>query len=425
MNLGSGLLIQGLKEGKTTARGQTACGDQDEHTIAIEVVPCDKETIQKLRDQIKDLKSQFHETVDQIKRLRNNPEYVRAKSEIDRHLTNMGVKALEILVSAAGEKGGSLGDVASILGEIYDITEEGTWEGRWSVKDMLIKNYINLGKRMTIGIISDLVEYGEAGLEFGHDLDVMKATGQALEEPLRRSKELQKQYDDANRRLVDICKDIVGDESKPGKPQSPEPPTLEPQPPAPQPTEPQPPTPQPHTPQPPQPAEPTEPVPTEPPRGQEPPPAPPDDEDIIIEPPLPPVTPPPGGGGGFPIECGCDRWDQSGWSSNPEGLGRIGQDIGSLVPCLNEFNQKTVRPMEIANDTTSLLFERMEQAMMLPEAQKVQAFRGFLPLMSDLRARYTQFVNEFKSMSDSLNQCRPAIERAGEIIGATGPETGR
>ena len=413
-NLGTGLLIQGVNEGTTTARGKTRCGDQDEHIITIEVVPCDKETKQKIRDQIKDLKTQKDDNLAQINRLRSDPEYQRAKSEINRHLTKMGVKALGIFSSAAGE--GDLGDVADILGEIHDITEEGTWTGHWSITDMYIKSQINLVKKLTLGIVNDLIEYGEAGSEVGNDLDVMKATSRALEEPLRRSQELQKQYDEANRRQVDICKDYAGEDGEPGKPQ---PPAAEPQPPTPQPTKPQPPEPESPTPQPTEP-KPPRPEPIEPPVDSKPP--APDDDDIIGDPPLPPTTPP-GSSGGFQVECGCDGWDQSGWSNNSEGMSRISQDIGSMVPCLEDFNKNTVKSMEIMNDSTSQLFDLMEQALTLPETQKVQAFREFLPIMSDLKAKYTQFGQEFKSMSDSLSRCGPTVERAVEIIGTAEPET--
>ncbi len=406
-NSGSSLQITGKQEGVTTAQGQTRCGHKDEHLITIEVVPCDQETKRRLQQKIEDLKKQKDENLKDVLRIRDDPEFNRALRETDRHMTKMGAKALGIFVSAAGaEGGGALDIVSEVIQQLHDVTEEGTWTGRWSLVDMYIKMQINFVKKMTIGIIADLVEYGQAGLEVGHDLDVIKAGCQALEKSLRRQKELQEQYDDANRRQVELCKDFGGPE--PTEPKPPEPPPEPPHPPPPA----EPPPPQPSPPPPP---EPPPPPPAEPPEPQGP------GDDIIIEPPPPP--PPPPQGGGFPTDCGCDRWDTTSWQGTPEGIGGIGQDIDGFLPCFGQFNQNTFEPMRTTTNSTLQLFDQLEQALSLPETAKVRAFRGALPEMLELKNNFVRHGREFGSMSDSLNRCSQPIHRIGEVIGIIGEGT--
>ncbi len=397
-NLGVGLMIQGKQEGVTTAQGQTICGDQDEHLITIEVVNCDEETKRKLQEKIDDLKKQKDENLEEIKRISSDPEFVRAKSELDRHLTSMGVKATKILLgSLTGGEYSTLDKIADVLLELQNVTEEGTWTGNWSLLDMYIKTQVNFVKQMTIGIIGDLIEYGEAGLEVGHDLDVIKATCEKLKEPARKQQELQKQYDEANRRQVEICKDFGG------KPKPPEPKPPEPQPPQPEPPKPKPPSPKP--------GEPSESPEPEPPK--------PGDEEIPpIEPPPPP--PPTQTTGGFPIECSCESWDIQQWSNKPKGLENISQDIGGFVSCLDQFLQNTVDPLESTATATEQLFEQLEQALLLPDSQKIQTYQNALPAMIELRDKNIMLGTEFRSMNDSLNKCGSTLQNAGETIEITG-----
>lgn len=413
VNTGSGLQIQGLKEGKTSTRAQTRCGNRDEYSYAIEVVNCDEETKQKLRDKLKEIDEQIAQTRDQLNSIHNDREFIRAKKDIDRHMTKMSAKALGIFISAAGAEGsgGVLDHVSEIVQQLHDVTEEGSWTGNWSLVDMYIKLQVNTVKKFTIGIINDLIEYGEAGLEVGHDLDVIKATVESLKEPLQRLKDLYKDRKEVVGRQFDLCKDY-------GEPQQPEPKPPEPEPPTHPPTEPKPPTPPPQPPPQPPPAEPQPPEPTEPIEPTEPEPPGPGD-DVIVEPPLPPSTPPPSGGG-FPIDCGCARWNQNQWSGTPEGMRNMGNDLGSVFPCLDQFMQNTGRPLESASRSVMSLFERFEQASALPDSQKGEVYRAAMPEMLELRDKHIQYGLEFKSMSDSLSQCNQATKKAVEIIGTAG-----
>jgi len=419
-DLGTGLLIQGLQEGQTTAQAQDRCGHKDEQIITIEVVPCDQETIKKLRDQLKELQSKLDENKKRFNDRRNDPEFSRTMHEIDRHLTTAAVKGLGIGAAiaggAAGEAPGALDYVLEVLSHIRDVTEEGTWSGRWNVQDMIIKHYTTMGKRLTLGIINDLIEFGEAYSEAREGIEILDRIVKELQKIREEGDEIRKEYNKIDLRLIDLCKDY-GIER-------PEPPPAEPPPAEPPPTEPPPAEPgtPPRPPQPPPPTEPTEPPPTEPGEGEQPPGEPPGDDDIIIEPPPPPPPPPSAGPGGFPVDCGCERWDQSGWAQTTEGLGRIRQDVAAMVPCLDEFMENSSRPVEATADSTNRLFESMEQALWLPEEQKVETFRGFLPLLDELKNKYTRFGGEFMSVSDSLGQCNQAIEQAGELIRGGGSQ---
>ncbi|MEW6051748.1 MAG: proline-rich domain-containing protein [Candidatus Zixiibacteriota bacterium] len=235
-NLGTSLAIQGVKEGVTSARGQTGCGDQDEHLITIQVVPCDKETIQKLRDRLKELKAQWDELRAENDRLLKSPEFTRAKHEFDKNLTKCWVKVFSILASGLGAVEGAvsgaapgvtdLDNIADMLGDFYDATEEGTWEGNWSLWNMY-KNYqIGAAKKMTLGIANDVIEYGEAWFAVEDALQVIKEVVKTLQENRMRYKEVRNQHDEIDRRLVELCNDFGdGSEepggSEPGQPQQP------------------------------------------------------------------------------------------------------------------------------------------------------------------------------------------------------------
>ena len=93
-----------------------------------------------------------------------------------------------------------------------------------------------------------------------------------------------------------------------------------------------------------------------------------------------------------------------------------------MVPCLDDLMDSTAQPACSLTDVTSRLLENMKQAMLLPEARRVETFRSYLLLLDDLKTKYVWMAGEFMSISDSLSQCRQAIAQADAIRSASGTQ---
>ncbi len=418
-NLGTGLVIRGVREGVTTARGQTACGDQDEHTITIEVVPCDKETIQKLRDELEELKRQRDEILDEHQRRLKDPEFSRATKEVDKSLSKCLVKLLSIAASTLGAAEGAVtgampspqdpDNIADMLGDFYDATEKGTWEGDWSLWDMYWEYQFGFARKITLGIANDVYEYGEAWFAAHDALAVMKKVVAELKELRKQYKEAAKKYNEVDRRLFDVCKDKGHDTGEPGASEPPQPPI-----------------------------ESQDRKPAEPPMGSKPssdqsggqPPADessgdggeqpptdestnqPDDDDIIWDPPFPPGNPP--SSGGFPIECDCEKWDKSA-SDGQVSLGQVGRGIDMMLFCMERFEKETLKPIEMANDSTRKLLDEIEIGLALPESQRAKAFQDILPRLGTARDRVKSLGNELVSFKTTSEGCSEASK---QMVGA-------
>ncbi len=429
-NLGTSLVIQGNKEGVTTARGTTDCGDQDEHIIKIEVVNCDEETKQKLRDKLKEIRERLNEKTAELKEKLNDPNFQRAHKDADRNLT----KAFEKLMSIAGSCLGSVASAASgasaswkdldnfvdYLDAAFDATEKGTWEGDWSLWEMYKNMQISTFKKFTLGIAGDVIEYGEAWFAAQDALAEMKQIVQELENLRRDANQIRDEYNEIDNHLMDLCKDYGGEDGKPGKPEPKEPPSDEP--PSGKPPEPK----EPPAPQPPEPKPPTEP------NGEQPPGEPsdtpaddtPTDDKSGEEPPPPPPPPPqtPRGSGGIPLNFECEKLDRS--SASGIELSQVNNSIEQLVNCLDQFMNGTIKPFQAVNDSGEQLFNEIEQALNLPQSEWGEIFKGFLPRISGMKSEFTAFGEAIQSFSETSKGCSNAGQKLSEAMvqGAAIPE---
>lgn len=431
-NLGTSLVIQGIKEGVTSAQGKTGCGDQDEHIINIEVVNCDEETKQKLRDKLKEIRERLNEKTAELKEKLNDPSFQRAHKNLDRNL----MKAFEKLMSIAGSCLGAVTSAASgtagswkdldnfvdYLDAAFDATEKGTWEGDWSLWEMYKTMQISTFKKFTLGIAGDVFEYGEAWFAAQDALAEMKQIVQELKNLKRDADQIRDEYNEIDNRLMDLCKDYGGETGQPGKPEPKEPPSDEPpddkppetkEPPAPKPPEPKPPT-DPTGEQPPgEPSDtPADDAPSDDKPGEEPPPPPP--------PPPPPQTP--RGSGGIPLNCECDKLDRS--SASEIELTQVSNSIEQLVNCFDQFMNGTIKPFQAVNDSGQQLFEEIEQALTLPQSKWGETFKGFLPRISGLKSEFTAFGVDIKNFSETSQGCSNAGQKLSDamVLGAAVPE---
>ncbi|GEM_PF-2282852 len=427
-NLGTSLVIQGIKEGVTSAQGKTGCGDQDEHIINIEVVNCDEETKQKLRDKLKEIRERLNEKTAELKEKLNDPRFQRAHKDLDRNL----MKAFEKLMSIAGSCLGAVTSAASgtagswkdldnfvdYLDAAFDATEKGTWEGDWSLWEMYKTMQISTFKKFTLGIAGDVFEYGEAWFAAQDALAEMKQIVQELQNLKREADQIRDEYNEIDNRLMDLCKDYGGETGQPGKPEPKEPPSDEP------PDDKPPETKEPPAPKPPEPEPPTDPT------GEQPPGEPsdtpaddaPSDDKPGEEPPPPPPPQTPRGSGGIPLNCECDKLDRS--SASEIELTQVSNSIEQLVNCFDQFMNGTIKPFQAVNDSGQQLFEEIEQALTLPQSEWGEIFKGFIPRISGLKSEFTAFGVDIKNFSETSQGCSNAGQKLSEAMvqGAAVPE---
>jgi len=83
VNLGSSLLIQGIREGKTTVQAKTLCGDNVGQPFGLEILRCDKKTVDEISRALKEAEGKLDQNRQLQDETARNPEYTSARDNID------------------------------------------------------------------------------------------------------------------------------------------------------------------------------------------------------------------------------------------------------------------------------------------------------------------------------------------------------
>ena len=417
LNLGSVLQIQGIREGTTTAQAQTACGEKTGPVLSLEVVRCDEQTVQKLRDELRMMKSRLDSNLKQRTEITADDEFDRAaregpdeikdvaKSTAELISTTMGVagkvgKAVQ--VSKGAEKADNIWSLFNTMNTFATGMAEGDME---KVSDATLDATIQLLDLTLAGAAKTAYAAGSASRKLARSLGTLCGAADRLKELEDQEKETQRELEDVERRLYKVC----GQKSSPPK----EPPTPSKPAPKPEPTPTSKPTP-PKT-EPPKSQEPAEP------KGGKPQTEPGADKP---QPPVPPPATPAGGAAGLPLNCGCDSWNRSAWGSQGANLTNLSNDLRRTGLCAEVFQSNLLAGFQNDLDLLRGALKNVSGARSLPQQEMQNKFREFLTRTKGLPERLESFSEQASLFNSSLEGCEQAGKQAAETIRKGGAGTG-
>lgn len=313
--------LTGSGIGNTTLQAKTNCGHATGPTVEVEVVNCDKETVEALERMMKAAIENLQDAAENLKKVTGSKEFEKARDDLTASAVDLLAKAGLTIISSGKSPSGAVNTATTIAEAGEAISEMIASGSRGEFFENTAKTAFKEINGKIAGAIVGVGEVYHAAKRFGENAgEILKHEAvlkSAMENWDKADKDLKR-----IEKLRQICK---GDKTEPQKTEEPK---AEP------------------TPDPADPKPPVDPKPkTDPPPAQEPltgdpePPAPGDEE--------PPISPPPPtselrqvGLPYSPGECGCDNTKAISVSS--EGFSTLQTGIKNIGDCVENFNSVSV-----------------------------------------------------------------------------------
>lgn len=393
--------LTGSRPGKTTLQAQTNCGNTTGPAVEVEVVNCDKQTVEALERMKKAAIENLQTAADALRKVSSSAEFEKAMKDIPGAAQKLVAKAaLTIITSGkapttAIKTAGELAEAGAAISELIGSATGSELGGN------AFKNAVGQLGGELVNTLVGVVEVGEAGLEFGEKLgqilrheNEMKGTMENFDQAAKNLKEIE--------RLQYICK---GDKTEPKKQ---EPPKTD------------------------NPPKPDEPIPTtkdqtpttKPKPGKDNPPAqeptveePTPDEPGQTEPPdnPPPATTPKTVALPYqPSDCGCRKQKTIGYTAND--ISKIESGTKNLGECVDRFTKTTLRDYsdaltELSELTKSLKSEAVEKPeLLLKQAKEAK------PKLDSLILRIRAYDESGKAFLGEFEKCPESLKTGMEIL---------
>ena len=396
--------LRGNKPGKTTLEARDNCGNVTGPTVEVEVVNCDKETVEALERMRKAAVENMQTAADALQKLAADPEFAKAMKDIPGAAQKLVAKAaLTIITSGkaptkAIQTAGELAEAGAAISELIGSATGSELGGN------AFKNAVGQLGGELVNTLVGVVEVGEAGLEFGEKLGELVRHESNMKDAVKSFEQADKNFKEVER-LQRICK---GNTEEPGKQEPPK--TDNP----PKPDEPTPTTKDPTPTSKPKPKEDNPPA--RDPTGEEPAP----DEPGQAEPPdnPPPATQPRQVALPYqPSDCGCRKQKSIGITAND--ITKIETGTKNLGDCADRFTKTSVADYSDALTQMSELTKSLQSgASDKPELFLKQA-KEAKPQLDSLILRikaYDEagktFLGEFEKCPDSLKAGMDVLESA-------------
>ena len=232
IGLGNEVMIQGIRQGKTTFQATTHCGGKTGPVIEVEVVNCDDETKAMLDEQARIANKMLKELRQQMERMVNSEEYKRAHGRILESTADLALKTSTLIIGTLGGLPGAdkavttASKISGIGSSLLDLLRSGN-SGEQEV-NML---------KMTVELFGDNVVQGvfgtsealEAATNFGEDLGEMEKAAQQTADIYNSLDQLKRVIDNLSYRMRLCASDpepAASQEEPSGEPsQTPEDPT--------------------------------------------------------------------------------------------------------------------------------------------------------------------------------------------------------
>ena len=397
VNLGNAIALQAVREGKTTLQVRLKCSGSLGPVVAVEIVPCDKETIAKLDEMLRiATESQKHAARDFMDAL-DSKEFQEAADKIAGATFQLARKTAVLIIGSASGYGmptRTIKTASEFIGKldaVADIAEGG------DVLEQMI-NYGGLAAEFfgdqATQTAFDVYDTIKAAAEFGEHLGNLKGQTDRMAEAAKWVEHWRRVIEDIVRRQK-LCRKKAEQPPKEDKPPTdPTKPPADPKRPAPKPTKP--------TPK-------TEPVPpTPPPTGETPPGEPP------VSPP-PPSSPPRQVGLPYDMgDCGCGK--TLGLSQNHDGLASLAAGMSNLLDCVKKFSDTDLPAYAKALEEMPAVFGKLTAAAKAGAAEWSPAFKAALPVIESLKQRIKAFDESGRAFTEGFQSCPDSMKAGVEFI---------
>jgi len=393
--------LTGYHTGKTTLQAMTNCGNAAGPAVEVEVVNCDKQTVEALERMKKAAIENMQTAADALRKLAASEEFAKAMKDIPGAAQKLVAKtALTIITSvkaptAAIKTAGELAEAGAAISELIGSATGSELGGN------AFKNAVGQLGGELVNTLVGVVEVGEAGLEFGEKLgqilrheNEMKGAMENFDQAAKNFKEIE--------RLQYICK---GDKTEPKKQ---EPPKTD------NPPKPDEPTPTPKDPTPtskPKPKEDNPPV--QDPTGDEPNPDEPGQQEPPDNPP-PTTTPKTVALPYQPSDCGCRKQKAIGYTAND--IAKIESGTKNLGDCVDRFTKTTLGDYSDALTELSELTKSLKSAagekpeLLLKQAKEAK------PQLDSLILRVKAYDEAGKQFLGEFDKCPESIKSGMEVL---------
>ncbi|MFZ2285376.1 MAG: hypothetical protein WAV93_00145 [Bacteroidales bacterium] len=389
--------LQGSDPGKFTLEARDNCGNVTGPTVGVEVVNCDKETVEALE-------RMRQAAIENLKAAAENLQKVAGSKEFEKATDDLPASAVELLAKAgltiitSGKTSGAVKTASEIAEAGAAISE---LIGSANAKEFginALKNALGQLGGDAVNTLIGITEVGEAGYKFGQNIAQIFDHENQLENALES---WEKAYKDLQRidRLQQLCR---GDKTGPQKKQEPK------ADPMPKPTDPKPPVdPKPKTDSPPA---------KKPPTGDPRPPVPEEEEPPI--PPTPPTGEPRQVGLPFsPEECGCDKSKSISVSS--AGFSTLMAGVKNIGDCVEKFNSISVTDYSNALSELSALTDTLKSATDgNPSLFQVKA-KEAKPKLDLLIERTKSYDKAGKTFMKEFEKCPESVMTGMDVLKST------
>ncbi len=393
--------LQGFKTGKTTLEAKDNCGNTTGPTVEVEVVNCDKETVEALERMRKAAVENMQDAANALLKVAADPEFEKAMKDIPGAGQKLVAKAaLTIITSgkaptAAIKTAGELAEAGAAISELVGSATGSELGGN------AFKNAVGQLGGELVNTLVGVVEVGEAGLEFGEKLGQILGHENKMKGALENFEQADKNFKEVER-LQRICKGNTEEPKKqeppktdnPPKPDEPTPTTKDPTPTTkPKPKEDNPPA-----------QEPTgdEPTPDEP--GQT---EPPDNPPTTIKPTQ--VALP-----YQPSDCGCRKQKAIGYTANE--IAKIESGTKNLGDCVDRFTKTSLSDYSDALTELSELTKSLQAgAGEKPEVFLKQA-KEAKPQLDSLILRVREYDEAGKTFLGEFEKCPESMKSVMDVL---------
>jgi hypothetical protein len=395
------ITLLGIKAGKATLEARDNCGNTTGPTVEVEVVNCDKETVEALERMRKAAVENMQAAAEALQKLAGSEEFEKAMKDIPGAAQKLLAKAALTIITAgkaptaAIKTAGELAEAGAAISELIG-SSTGSELGQNAFKNAVGQ----LGGEL-VNTLVGVVEVGEAGYEFGEKLGQILGHESTMKGALENFEQADKNFKEVER-LQRICKGNTEEPKKQEPPKTDNPP--KPDEPTPTPTEPTPTTkPKPKEDNPPA-QEPTgdEPTPDEPGKTE-----PPDN-------PPPTTKPTPVALPYQPSDCGCRK--QKGIGANSAGIATLGTGIKNLGDCVDRFTKTSVADYSDALTELSELTKSLQTGagdkpdMFLKQAKEAK------PQLDSLILRVRAYDEAGKTFLSEFEKCPESVSAGMDVL---------
>jgi hypothetical protein len=407
--LGEEVVIQGVRQGKTSFQAKTPCGATTGPVVKVEVVNCDDETIAKLAEEARVAGEALKEQLKEMERILSSEDYKKAVGGIIESAAQLAVKTSGLIIGMAGGVPGAdqaVKTASEIFGRgsaLLDMLRSGS-TGELAIN--AAKMAIELFGTSVMQVATGASETYDAAKTFGKNLGVLEGSSEELANVSKWTDHWKRYIDDLVRRQQ-LCSRSTE------QPQGQEEPSTQP------------------TPNPVEPAPATEPVPTgeTPPVKGQPANEPPTKEPVTDEPPTgePPVSPPPPtttigqvGLPYMPAECGCNSSKSIGLSQ--EGFSDLQAGMKNLGECVDNFSEgpltdyvKTLEEWQSVADLLATSVKSGAAGLQVAAKETIPHIESLLQRTQSFDEAGKAFVGEFNKCSESMNTITEVLRTAETV----------